>query len=245
MIERRIACATRLWNGPRGLPDHADVERWAHTAMACSQHVFAAVDDAASIAFGPMLAQFKVQQVHCATWEGFSITLNTLVQRAMLAQQRHWYIQSVDVAARPSDIAGLLSHMDDSTLVVGARLAPSHGERAGACQLAGDTSPWNTCALWKLERVAMLGFQGVSDGLISGLAGGMEEVAVIALHQRLFPSQSQAKLISLSHHKYAGMGRNANDFEARLASKNERASRQLAALGLSGTVQVIHTATTP
>jgi hypothetical protein len=226
------------------LPDYADVERWARVATTCSQQVFAAVDEAASAAFGQMLAKFNVQQVHVVTWEGFSITLNTLVQHALIARQQHWYIQSVDVAAQPSDIACLLSHMDESTLVVGARLAPSHGKHAGACQLAGDTSPWNTCALWKLERVAMLGFQGVSDGIVSGLAGGMEEVAVIALHQKLFPSQSQAKLISLSHHEYAGMGRNANDFEARLASKNERASSQLAALGLFGTVQVIHTGAT-
>jgi len=244
MIDQRIACVTRLWNGPRGLPDYADVERWARAATACSQDVFAAVDEAAGAAFGQILARFNVQHVHIATWEGFSITLNTLIQRALIAQQRYWYIQSVDVAVSPSDIASLLSHMDESTLVVGARLAPSHGERAGPCQLAGNTSPWNTCALWKLERVAMLGFQGVSDGIVSGLAGGMEEVAVIAIHQKLFPSQSQAKLITLSHHEYAGMGRNANDFEARLTSKNERAGRQLAALGLSGTVQVIHTVTT-
>jgi hypothetical protein len=51
--------------------------------------------------------------------------------------------------------------------------------------LAGDTSPWNTLALWRVDTLARVGFLQVSEGVgQAGVGAGAEEVATIALLQR-------------------------------------------------------------
>ena len=112
----------------------------------------------------------------------------------------------------------------DTTLVCGAVL-PGHDYRneqpppaqqssttktPTATILNGRTSPWNTFALWNINKLSKIGFVSVSDGLPVDLTtttattksiAGIEEVATIALLQKLFNPHTEmmAKLISLSH----------------------------------------------
>ena len=122
-------------------------------------------------------------------------------------------------------IRTLFQHMDyDTTLVCGAVL-PGHdyrNEQPPPAQqssttktptttiLNGRTSPWNTFALWNINKLSKIGFVSVSDGLHVDLTtttattksiAGIEEVTTIALLQKLFNPHTEmmAKLISLSH----------------------------------------------
>ncbi|RKP00905.1 hypothetical protein CXG81DRAFT_26393 [Caulochytrium protostelioides] len=67
--------------------------------------------------------------------------------------------------------------------------------------LSGTTCPWNTCALWHLAALQRTGFLGVSEGLAlpdgTACEGGVEEVAVVALHQHLRLPIRGARLLVL------------------------------------------------
>ena len=76
--------------------------------------------------------------------------------------------------------------------------------------LNGRTSPWNTFALWNINKLSKIGFVTVSDGLHIDMnptgiqtksIAGIEEVVTIALLQKLYDPHTEmmAKLISLSH----------------------------------------------
>jgi hypothetical protein len=83
--------------------------------------------------------------------------------------------------------------------------------------LDGCSTVWNTLALWNVERLARTGFLPISDGLpartvrtrdpktgqmveksLPAVAAGVEEVVCISLQQLLYPTSSQAKLLSMS-----------------------------------------------
>ena len=79
--------------------------------------------------------------------------------------------------------------------------------------LNGRTSPWNTFALWNINKLSKIGFVSVSEGLHVDTSintnattkksiAGIEEVATIALLQKLYNPHTEmmAKLISLSQH---------------------------------------------
>jgi hypothetical protein len=234
-----IASVTRIWNGSKGLPDRLDVERWVDNANTFSESLIVAVDETAREEFTAYFTDKGVHQIPIQFWFGYSLILNALVQQSAKLGHNHLFIQSVDIAASKQDIVNLMSHMQEDTLVVGARLAPSHGGKPGIVPLNGRTSPWNTFAIWNIQRLSMLGFQGVSDAVMTG---GMEEVVTIALHQRLFPDMSKAKLLPLGHHfgVSPGSGRDSNHFESKLEWKNRRANSQLVILGLdNGLVHVL------
>jgi len=78
----------------------------------------------------------------------------------------------------------------------------------------------------------------ISDGVRNGIQGGVEEVAVIALMQALRPKSSMAKLLflpaemGLFWNKYFDTEERQDYHKKKMASKIERASGQLKALGL-------------
>lgn len=234
-----IASVTRIWNGSKGLPDKLDVERWVNISSTFSENLIVAVDDVAREEFSQYFNEMGVHQIPIQFWFGYSLILNALVQQSAKLGHSHLFIQSVDIEVSKQDVINMMSQMQDDTLVVGAQLAPSHGGKPGIVPLNGYTSPWNTFAIWNIQRLSMLGFQGVSDALI---AGGMEEVVTIALHQRLFPDMSKAKLLPLGHlfGTNRSNGRDNIHFESKLEWKNRRANSQLAILGLdNGLVHVL------
>ena len=72
-----------------------------------------------------------------------------------------------------------MSCFDEDTLVVGPVLEghdfrvsnPNYGhKRSVICSpisvpLRGRTCPWNTCAIWRLEKLGILGFPLIGDGI--------------------------------------------------------------------------------
>lgn len=103
----------------------------------------------------------------------------------------------------------LLKHMTmEDTLVVGAAL-PGHDfyrdKDEVELDLNGLNCPWNTFAIWNLQKLALTGFPLICDGLHqfndgTNAPGGIEEFSTILLHQRLDTTQSssKAKLVRVS-----------------------------------------------
>jgi hypothetical protein len=111
--------------------------------------------------------------------------------------------------------------------------------------LTGLTSPWNTLALWDVSKLAITGFQMISEGLIpaSGLSiplasyAGIEEVVTIALLQQLFGGyqQARAKLLRITSspsavwetNSFAQDPERASWHQEKMKSKQARAQVQL------------------
>lgn len=188
-------------------------------------------------------------------WGKFVHPLNTLVGYAITTCQADWIVfVSAETSAPQTAMDQLLSHMkndDDTTLVAGACL-PGHDYQrkqssniAVVTELNGRTCPWNTLAVWNLQKLALTGFQLVSDGLLtaqdpSAPSYGVEEVIAVALLQKLLgPHQAKAKLVALDgvtwQQDFDDEERKAWH-EEKMKSKLERAARQLELTGLSGIV---------
>jgi len=137
----------------------------------------------------------------------------------------------------------LQQHLDANTLVVGAKLHPKHGEKRGRQPLNGWNSPWNTLALWDLQKLGLTGFLTISSGNIDGIPGGVEEVVAISLLQHLKPGMMEAKLIELPTVHWDATWECAlrtKYHESKMASKGERAFRQLQMLSIKdGKVTVL------
>ena len=88
-------------------------------------------------------------------------------------------------------------------MVVGLVL-PGHDFRAEEAatlvdvELTGRTCPWNTCAIWNIDLLALTGFPLVGDGFRNyRKVGGVEEVSAITFLQLLHP-HLKAKLVQCS-----------------------------------------------
>mmetsp|Transcript_36305 Transcript_36305/g.67641 ORF Transcript_36305/g.67641 Transcript_36305/m.67641 type:complete len:677 (+) Transcript_36305:79-2109(+) len=180
----------------------------------------------------------KVQIEIVTPWLGFTIPLNMGIRIALDGGFDYVLFQSLEVRSSPRDIRNLMSYFDDETLVVGPVLdghdfqllttdspAPtssscqytSTATCGGPCQtisvpLRGRTCPWNTCAIWRLDKLGIVGFPLIGDGIttkkvsesskassqgeLSVIAGGVEEVSAIAFAQML-NSQWSAKLVQV------------------------------------------------
>lgn len=176
----------------------------------------------------------------------------------------HLMMVSAEMNVSGEAIQSLCQHVDlHDTLVAGAAL-PGHdyqfnnsptnstssdiGSEDRIVELNGRTTPWNTCAVWNLSKLALYGFPMVAEGLHrnadgSQLAGGVEEVSAILLHQRLDESTSKAKLVKVVGIEWE------QDFnqdeerqkwhERKMKSKVERPAKQCDLLGI-GKGCVIH-----
>ncbi|KAI9207597.1 uncharacterized protein BJ171DRAFT_578712 [Polychytrium aggregatum] len=150
--------------------------------------------------------------VHYAAQQGFDIALFQSVEvrladaeieamRAALVQQAHHGPSFLPSSTR--------CFYRQDALVVGKALN-GHNFVAGKQSLDGRTAPWNTAALWNVQKLALTGFLMVAEGLIPGVEGGVEEVSVIALHQRLKAESSRAVLIQFNDSSGAADGWNAS-----------------------------------
>jgi pyrrolidone-carboxylate peptidase len=215
-----------------------------------------AAKKAAATGGGGRRQQLEIHVLPVQPWGNFTPALNALIQWACETQSASQilFVSAETAAPRETALATLQSHLTDGhTLVVGAVL-PGHdhnvpdGLASVSRELSGRTTPWNTLALWDLSKLSLTGFQLVSEGLrdystgsTGGSMGGVEEVAVIALHQLLFPGESKAKLVPVDGIRWE------QDFtdparrqwhEQKMQSKVERPAYQLGLLRLrNGTVE--------
>ena len=166
---------------------------------------------------------------------------------------------SAETTLAPASVALLLDHVDDGTLVAGCAL-PGHDyheetettEAGGEVPLTGRTTPWNTCAVWNVPKLATTGFplvaeglhwqqEGGKDGTLTPGPSGVEEASAIALLQRTLPTgTAAAKLVRVPGVQWEVEWDDAERrewHERKMQSKTERAAVHLRTLGLEGTVQ--------
>ncbi|KAJ3115062.1 hypothetical protein HDU96_001226, partial [Phlyctochytrium bullatum] len=147
----------------------------------------------------------RVHVIKVSEWGNFIPALNQLLWAAAKLGMSRILFRSIEVAGlQKGEVEELVRAMDEDTLVVGKCLE-GHDFRAGEApsttvELNGVTTPWNTLAVWDVEKLALTGFLMVAEGFETfGTVGGVEEVSVIALHQRLRAASSKAKLIKFVH----------------------------------------------
>jgi hypothetical protein len=119
-------------------------------------------------------------------WGAFTHPLNVALKIAVDEGYQQILFQSLEVALTTSDRDLLLSYFDDQTLVVGPVLQ-GHVFAEGENPLRGRTTPWNTCAIWSVEKLSLVGFPSIGDGIPNQVPGGVE---VLSLHFPLFLSVS-------------------------------------------------------
>lgn len=146
-----------------------------------------------------------------------------------------------------ANISLLSDNLNDNTLVCGAVL-PGHDyqgrdeKRFMEVELSGRTCPWNTVAMWNVQKLSMTGFLAVSEGLHAGSANsaksaGVEEVAAIATLQHILtPQCAKAKLIPVPGIRWKQDWQDEGRrewHERKMKSKISRPARHLELLGLS------------
>jgi hypothetical protein len=176
-------------------------------------------------------------------WGKFVPALNALVSQAKTLEIPLIMFVSAEVNVSLNTIETLCSHVteDPDAIVAGAAL-PGHEysgiEGSNEVQLNGRSIPWNTLAVWSVEKLSITGFQLCSD---FGSSGGIEECVAFGLLQKLFPN-SKAKLVKLADIQWEQTfddeeRRKWHDFK--MESKMERAEIQMKRMNLSGGT-VIH-----
>jgi hypothetical protein len=178
-------------------------------------------------------------------WGNFVFALNALVAYAA-NQNVHWLLfVSAELSAPQSAIEQLLSHRNNDVAVIGA-LLPGHAYVPGetTTRLSGTSCPWNTMAVWNLNKLALTGFQLVSDGLLTNdetePSYGVEEVVAACLLQKLLGvDNAKALVVKLNGVNWKVQFDDEDRqawHEAKMKSKAIRAERQLFLTGLSGIV---------
>jgi UDP-glucuronate 4-epimerase len=139
----------------------------------------------------------KIECVGVSMWGKVVPALNTILNIAQRQSSQHLLIASAEVELSADALKLLRDSMDsEHILVSGACFEGHHVFRVngGMTQLNAMTSPWNTAALWNVKRLGLTGFLNISE---KADASGMEEVSVIALHQKIWPNRSGARLVRL------------------------------------------------
>ncbi len=176
--------------------------------------------------------------------EGFSVTpwckfvpaLDAIVYKASTGGARYLLLASVEFPPQDKWVRTLLKHMDDRTLVVGARFA-EHEFQEGVVSGNGSNIPWNTFALWNLSFLSKLGFILIGDAPFDPSKAGVEELSTAALYQKIF-SSSKVKLVDIIDFPQEwNMDGWSEAMKTRhlekMASKKIRAAAQLRWLGLA------------
>ncbi|CAB9499783.1 expressed unknown protein [Seminavis robusta] len=185
-------------------------------------------------------------------WGRFVPALNALVGHAASLQYDYILFCSAETTASKAAIDTLYRHImdDQDTLVAGALLGGHDYQKdKTVVELNGRTTPWNTLALWRVSKLALTGFQMVSEGYLTTNndepSYGVEEVIAIALLQRLLGhDHAKAKLVQLPgdvdwNQDFGQDEERRKWHEDKMKSKLERPARQLQLFGstsLSGTV---------
>lgn len=161
--------------------------------------------------------------------------------------------QSAECVCEPTVVSTLVSHLSEDTMMVGLALPghdfhhPEVGQTSAEVELTGRTCPWNTCAVWSVDKLSLSGFPLVGDGFRQDRkAGGVEEVSAIAFLQTIHP-HFKAKLVLCGEQTNIWETNFSDDptrqsyHEEKMRSKEERPRRQLEAWGtLASQGRVMH-----
>jgi hypothetical protein len=187
----------------------------------------------------------RIQFFHIDPWISFTQPLNMLVEKALSLGAKELLFQSIEVEISLEDVEKLEHHLTHcNSLVVGAKLNKEHGKgKQGLVTLDGWSVPWNTLAMWNIEKLGLIGFLSISSGNLENIPGGIEEVVTISLLQKLKPQEMRAKLIKLDSLKW-NTNWNSKERElyhkAKMESKEERSIIQLEKLGIeAGKVYIV------
>jgi hypothetical protein len=203
-----------------------------------------------------------IQVLSVTPWGKFVPALNAIVAWCARRECRYLLLASAEVQLTNEVMDTMKCHLDlENMLCVGPVLQghtyrnSEEGAKDGLeiqVELNGRTTPWNTCCLWNVPKLALTGFLLVSEGLHpdndedgvccgEGTHAGVEEVCTIATLQRILsPENARAKLISIPGTSWGqdfGNDKKRKEWhERKMMSKVTRAKRQLELMGLSGTV---------
>lgn len=254
----RLATCVRVHSMPKLSPSNdASLRKCVASAAAVSGHVLVAVsggeehagliadvqhilDDSRQSAQKQGLStQFHIITV--TPWDGFSPALNALARAASRLGCNTVCFQSAEVCLSPAAMTSLMGALDRTdALVVGAQLT-GHEFAQGAQAITGTTCPWNTLAVWRLDRLLVTGFLTISDGVGSAVGqGGVEEIATVAALQRLLgASAAKAVLLQLPASKtcwnvHFDSDSRRKQHAAKMQSKVSRAKAQLDVLCPTG-----------
>jgi len=177
----------------------------------------------------------KIELFHIDPWISFTQPLNLLVEKALSIGAKELLFQSIEVTIALEDMVKLEKCLEDDTLVVGAKLLEIHANGNEYSTITGWNSPWNTLAIWNLEKLGLTGFLSISSGNLEDIPGGMEEVVTISLLQQLKQGEMKAKVIALQsvdwNTKWDSKEREIYHIK-KIQTKNERSQLQLEKLGL-------------
>ncbi len=239
------AVATRLHTSNESIPiDMQKLHNWCENVLGYCDYLILVVDHRYFEALEWVFSEFgeKIKVFHVNPWISYTQPLNMIVEKGLALGITHVLFQSIEVSIDKKDVEKLFTNMDDKTLVVGAKLHEKHGRRSGKHVLNGWNSPWNTLALWNLQKLGLTGFLTISSGNIDGIPGGVEEVVAISTLQHLQPSQMKARLIRLDSVHWDvswDCEHRVKYHEVKMASKDERAYAQLEVLHIQdGIVEV-------
>lgn len=236
---------TRLHGNSSILSDLGRLHKWIDKALNYSNIVLIAIDETHfnEIKHFKNVYGSSLRILHVNPWISFTQPLNMLVEKAMGIRATQLILQSIEVFVTEDQIAQLESHLDKNTLVVGAKMTEKHAKHSGWQKLTGDSCPWNTLALWDVQKLGITGFLPLSSGHLDKIPGGVEEVAVISLLQKLYPDKCIAKVVNIGEiiweHNITGDHRRKLH-EKKMLSKAFRAAAQLSCLGIPpGEVYII------
>ena len=237
-MKERLIVATRLHTNNEAIPiDPQKVEAWCAHVLGYCDTLILVVDHRYFETLRGIFPKFgeRLRVFHIDPWISFTQPLNMIVEKALSLHAEKLLFQSIEVTLESKDVAVMLEHLKPDTLVVGAKLHPKHGRKKGRQPLDGWNTPWNTLALWDLQKLGLTGFLSISSGNIDHIPGGVEEVVAISLLQYLKSDTMQAKLIDLPTVHWDASWECAlrtKYHESKMASKAERAYKQLQVLNI-------------
>ena len=177
----------------------------------------------------------KIEVFHIDPWISFTQPLNLMVEKALAIGAKELLFQSIEVTISVEDMMKLEQYLEEDTLVVGAKLLEIHANGNKHSIINGWNSPWNTLAIWNIEKLGLTGFLSISSGNLEDIPGGIEEVVTISLLQQLKQGEMKAKVIDLQSVEWNTQwdSEQREEYHAKkMKTKNERSQVQLEKLGV-------------
>ncbi len=182
-------------------------------------------------------------------WGNSVLPLNAILSTARfdLAAGCTLLLANVETKLTEHGVIPLMHYMGEhTTLVVGGFLSghihvkPKKGEEYAVVENAtGRQVPWNTFALWNPNFLWKTGFPMIGDGVLTNPdSAGVEEVATIAILQKLYP-HAAVKLVWAGDSMWdmsSFKGERLTIHQEKMVSKEDRPAAQLKSLELSGPI---------
>ncbi len=237
-----LAIGTRYWNKEEGSslkPIYLFIERSLELAESVIIAINIAEDrtrtiDVLSDKYGHC-KQLLIVPVE--PW-GFTSAMNALVYKSALNGSELLLTQSVEVKLSNAGLNQMMSHIDDHTLCVGARMEGHEFHKGETKPATGRTIPWNTCRILNLKYYQHFGFPLVGDAPFDQKYAGVEELSADSLIQLSFTQRDEnlsIKLIEVPDIKWETDFKNSERIlkhEQKMKSKVERPAMQMQHMGI-------------